>query len=66
MEVIHESPPHETTYVTISRDEYESMLATIEVLKDKELMEQIRESKKAIEEGRTKNLDQFMKEQGVI
>jgi len=66
MDVVHESPPHKTTYVTISRDEYESMKATIETLEDKDVMEQIRESRKAIKEGRTKSLEQFMKEQGVI
>lgn len=66
MDVIHESPPHKTTYVTISKDEYESMKTTLAVLEDDELMEQIRESKKAIKEGKTKSLEQFMKEQGVI
>ena len=34
-------------YVTIPMDEYESMKRTIDVLSDKELMEQIRESKTA-------------------
>jgi PHD/YefM family antitoxin component YafN of YafNO toxin-antitoxin module len=38
---------HETRYVTISADEYESMKRTIEVLSDKELMEQIRASRTA-------------------
>lgn len=62
MDVIHESPPHKTTYVTISRDEYESMKATIETIEDEEVMEQIRESRKAIKEGKTKSLEQFMRE----
>ena len=42
------------------------MKTTLAVLEDDELMEQIRESKKAIKEGKTKSLEQFMKEQGVI
>jgi len=37
---------HETGWVTISTDEYESMARTIEVLSDKDLMEQIEEGKK--------------------
>ena len=37
---------HETGWVTISTDEYESMIRTIEVLSDKDLMEQIEEGKK--------------------
>ena len=62
MPILNESPEHKTTYVTISRDEYESMKATIEVLKDKELMEQIRESEKAIGEGKVKKWKDLMKE----
>ena len=37
---------HETGWVTISTDEYESMARTIEVLSDKDLMKQIEEGKK--------------------
>ena len=33
---------HETEWVTISRDEYESMNKTIEILSDKDLMSQIK------------------------
>mgnify|MGYP001605687121 FL=1 len=47
MAVIKESEKHTTTYVTISKDEYESMKRTIEILSDKELMEQIRQSRSA-------------------
>ena len=47
MPVLKEVGKHETSWVTVSKDEYESMQRTIEVLKDKELMEQIKESKKA-------------------
>lgn len=47
MPMLKESAPHKATFITISSDEYDSMKATIEVLSDKELMEQIRESKTA-------------------
>jgi len=44
---IHEAyGGHETGWVTISTDEYESMARTIEILSDKDLMEQIEEGKK--------------------
>jgi len=36
---------HETEWVTISGDEYDSMNRTIEVLADKDLMSQIRKGK---------------------
>ena len=36
---------HETEWVTISRDEYESMNQTIEILSDKDLMAQIKKGK---------------------
>jgi len=35
---------HETKWITISTDEYESMKRTIDVLSDKELMVQVREA----------------------
>ena len=44
---IEEIGRHETKYVTISKEEYESMKRTIDILSDKELMKQIRESKTA-------------------
>ena len=40
---------HETEWVTISKDEYDSMNRTIEVLTDKDLMAQIKK-------GKTKNV----------
>jgi PHD/YefM family antitoxin component YafN of YafNO toxin-antitoxin module len=36
---------HVTEWITISKDEYESMKSTIEVLIDKDLMTQIRKGK---------------------
>ncbi len=56
---------HKTKWIIISLDEYESMQSTIEVLSDRDLMEQLRESKKAKEEGRAKPLEEFMKELGI-
>ena len=66
MSVLFESPPHKTTYVTITKDEYESMKTTIEILEDEETMEMIRESEKDIKEGRVKSLDDWAKEMGLI
>jgi hypothetical protein len=37
---------HQSEWITISTDEYESMQRTIEVLSDSDLMTQIREGKK--------------------
>ena len=37
---------HQTEWITISVDEYESMRRTIDVLSDKDLMEQVKEGKK--------------------
>jgi len=47
MPILKETGKHETSYVVISKDEYDSMQATIEVLSDRELMEQLRQSKNA-------------------
>ena len=47
MALLKESGRHETTYVTISKDEYDSMKTTIDVLGDRELMRQVKESKNA-------------------
>jgi PHD/YefM family antitoxin component YafN of YafNO toxin-antitoxin module len=66
MAVVIESPAHKTTYVTISKDEYESMKATIEILQDGDLMKQLKESEQAIKEGRVKNWRDFVKERKII
>ena len=65
MPVLHESKPVETTFVTITKEEYESMKATIEVLSNEDLMRQIKESKKAVKEGRVKKWSDLMKEMGI-
>ena len=66
MPALLESRKHKTTYVTLSKDEYESMKSTIEVLDDEELMEQIKESKDAIKEGKVWKWDDILKERRLI
>lgn len=63
--VMMKHPEHTTRYVTITEDEYDSLLRTIEVLKDKELMTQLKKSKQDIKEGRVSDWDDFMKERGI-
>lgn len=63
---IHLSPKHETRYITISEDEYESMKATIEVLRNQELVKRIIEGERAIREGRERDIDEVMKDRGII
>ncbi|MBI2543463.1 MAG: hypothetical protein HYW24_04745 [Candidatus Aenigmarchaeota archaeon] len=53
---------HEAGWVTISTDEYDTMKATIEILSDPELMEQLRKSNEDIKAGRTKKWDDVLKE----
>ncbi len=48
--------------VTISRDEYNSMKSTLEVLSDFELIEQIKESKEDFKAGKYKKLRDLTKE----
>ena len=66
MAVVAETPEHKTTYVTISRDEYESMKATLEVLQDEDLMGQLKESEQAIKEGKVRKWRDFAKEREII
>ena len=53
---------HVAHWVTIPREEYESMKSTLEVLSDPELMEQIRESDEDMKAGRCKTLRELMEE----
>jgi PHD/YefM family antitoxin component YafN of YafNO toxin-antitoxin module len=55
----------EQQWITIPVDEYESMKRTIDILSNKELMEQIRESRKARKEGRVKPFERVAKELGI-
>lgn len=66
MSVLIESPKHKTTYITITRDEYESMKSTIEVLEDEGSIKQIKESRAAIKEGKVRKWDDVLKERGLI
>ena len=53
---------HVAHWITIPRDEYESMKSTLEVLSDPELMEQIKESHEDYKAGRCKPLRELMDE----
>ena len=66
MAIVAETPEHRTTYVAISRDEYESMKATLEVLQEEDLMKQLKESERAIRVGKTRKWRGFMKEKKII
>lgn len=62
MAIVKEIGKHESSYVIISKDEYDSMQATIEALSDSELLEQIGKSKGDIKKGRVRKWDDFSKE----
>jgi len=51
--------------VIISKDEYDSMKATIEILQDEDLMKQLRESGRAVAEGKVKKWRDFAKERKI-
>ena len=53
---------HETEWITMSLDEYESMKATIETLSSSEAMEKIRQGERELAEGKGKSLKQVKKE----
>lgn len=55
---------HKTQWVTISLDEYESLLATIETLANPKAMEKIKQGERERLEGKLKSLDQIKKELG--
>jgi PHD/YefM family antitoxin component YafN of YafNO toxin-antitoxin module len=54
---------HETEWVTISKDEYDSMNRTIEVLSDKDLMAQLKKSKAKTVKSR--DFEEVAKELGI-
>jgi hypothetical protein len=54
---------HETEWVTISKDEYDSMNRTIEVLADKDLMTQIKRSK--AKNVKSRDFEEVAKELGI-
>jgi PHD/YefM family antitoxin component YafN of YafNO toxin-antitoxin module len=56
---------HESAWVTISTDEYESLLATIETLSSPDAMKKIGRGEKERLEGKLKSLEQVKKELGI-
>lgn len=54
---------HETEWVTISSDEYESMNKTIEILSDKDLMAQIKKGKQ--KNVKSRDFEEVAKELGI-
>jgi hypothetical protein len=54
---------HQTEWVTISKDEYDSMSKTIEVLSDKDLMLQIKKGR--IKGVQSRNFEDIAKELGI-
>jgi PHD/YefM family antitoxin component YafN of YafNO toxin-antitoxin module len=54
---------HETEWVTISKDEYDSMNRTIEVLSDKDLMAQLKKSK--AKNVKSRDFEEVAKELGI-
>ncbi len=55
--------PHKAEWITISIDEYESMLRTIEVLSDVDLMTQIEEGKR--KNAPTRDFESLAEELGI-
>jgi len=54
---------HQTDWITISTDEYESMKETIEVLSDVDIMEQLDDGKK--DNTKVRNFEELAKELGI-
>lgn len=54
---------HETEWITISKDEYESMNKTIEILSDKDLMTQIKMGKQ--KSVKSRDFEEVAKELGI-
>jgi PHD/YefM family antitoxin component YafN of YafNO toxin-antitoxin module len=54
---------HETEWVTISKDEYDSMNRTIDVLSDKDLMAQLKKSK--AKNVKSRDFEEVAKELGI-
>ena len=55
---------HETEWVTLSLDEYESLLATIEILSNPKAIEKIKRGEKELKEGNFRRLEDVKKELG--
>ena len=52
---------HKAAWITISTDEYESLLATLEILSSPKAMEKIKQGEKERLEGKLKSLEQIKK-----
>lgn len=61
MKLIHGK--HETEWITISKDEYESLNRTIEVLSDRDLMTQIKKGKG--KNAKSQDFEEVAKELGI-
>jgi len=55
---------HETEWVTISADEYESMVSTLEILSSPKAVAKIKQGEKERLEGKMKSVEQVKKELG--
>ena len=61
---LHVHGEHKAAWVTISTDEYESLLATLETLSNSKAMEKISQGEKDRLEGKIKDFDKVKKELG--
>ncbi|MBI2085620.1 MAG: hypothetical protein HYT71_03860 [Candidatus Aenigmarchaeota archaeon] len=48
--------------VSVPKSDLESLESTVETLQNKTVMEQLEKSERDIKEGRTRNIDKFIKE----
>lgn len=55
---------HETEWVTISADEYDSMVSTLEILSNPKAVAKIKQGEKERLEGKMKSVEQVKKELG--
>ncbi|HLC76987.1 MAG TPA: hypothetical protein VJH04_02165 [archaeon] len=56
---------HQTDWVTISADEYESMVSTLEILSSQKAMDKIKKGEQERLAGKGKNIDKVKKELGL-
>ena len=63
MQKILDHGKHETEWVTISKDEYDSMNRTIDVLSEKELMAQLKKSN--VKNVRSRDFENVANELGI-
>lgn len=64
MSEVEHKEKHETGWITISTDEYESMKSTLEILSDPELRADAIKGKNQAKKGKTKKLTDIKKELG--